>query len=222
MALRHGALVRATWDVPVDEPCSLVRYNVLLEWDGRVGMNSPESDLMLLGNEIAHALASHEGATVGIDWDGSIPHWGGRKAQVKLAFLMGYVVRGCVANGVIPVFISPQSVRVALGLSKNLQKERVWQSAGLPADKADSDVKDALLLSYIVLNGENRHRAGSTAQADLSGFRVARENPKDPSTSSQTPRRVRNSPVHRPEWSGRRSHTTGHAGESAAATPPTG
>lgn len=159
-ALRHGVLVRATWSFEAAAP-ELLSSEVLVEWStpprkqGVLHTDVSIPEIQEFCNWITSEVAAHRvsGIPVGVDWHPMSIFWGNRKAGVKLTFMMGYLCRALETLGIPVVFMDPGHVREAFGLPVKTKKEDIWDQVEFLPDAADSDERDALILSYLVAEG---------------------------------------------------------------------
>lgn len=174
LSLRHGAMVFGAWDL-ADEDHTLTSYDRIVIWDkvktkkarsagrGKVkeGLQekSTATDIRILTGEIYKALTRWERQTeipanlpIAVDWDPLSIFWGRRRAASTLAFFAGYLGRAMENAGHPVVFISPDEVRSRLGMPKKISKEELWVLFPdiLKEEEANSDVRDAMILTYLI------------------------------------------------------------------------
>lgn len=161
-ALRHGVLVRATWEVQDDEDpmtAKLITYGIRAEWTQRNATELTPRRIAQLGQLIATGVDKEDQyPRIGIDWDFAMVFMRGQAhATARVAFLMGYLYNELIDAKTIPVFITPTELRHRLDLPAKAEKELTWTRLPLPrtqpkgiTKKAFSDVQDALILSYLV------------------------------------------------------------------------
>lgn len=143
----------ADWDFDKPDDEQLISYELLAEWDGAaLGQNSTTEDLRKAANAICSRIAQKKtlGVPVGIDWDLAVTFWGNRKAGTRLTYFTGYLTRALETLGCPVIDVSPASLRTGLGLPTRTPKDQVTaQFSFFPRD-ANEDLRDALLLSYVV------------------------------------------------------------------------
>lgn len=156
-SLRHGILLEAEWSFAGDTP-QLLSSHVLVDWStpprkrGILHVDVSVPEIQTFCNWIISEVRKHEvsGMPIGVDWHPMSVFWGSRKAGVKLTFMMGYLCRALETLGIPVVFMDPGHVRQAFGLPARTKKEDIWEEVAFLPDSADSDERDALILSYLV------------------------------------------------------------------------
>lgn len=163
LSLRHGAFVKGKWDLG-GKLHNLRAYRILLQWDKPGGLNEksdfPEIRVFCLQvykelRRLKDAGKLPPGA-VAVDWDPTTVFWGRRRAAVTLGFLAGYMARTLELLGLTVVFISPGELRRKLLQKHKAKKSIIWAlfpALRKKAKKEGSDVKDSLVLSYMVARG---------------------------------------------------------------------
>jgi len=156
-ALRHGVMVQGHWDFSGKTP-ELVSSNVIAEWStprrqrGALHKDATIDEIQGFCNWITGQLAATRitGVPIGVDWHPMSIFWGDRKAGVKLTYMMGYLARSLETLGCPVVFLDPGEVRKAFGLPPSTPKESIWDQVSFFPGSANSDERDALILSYLV------------------------------------------------------------------------
>lgn len=181
-ALRHGVFVLATWDL--GKKPKLLDYKILYEWTKKNAHLSEKSTLAGIQRACRDIVRACGGGKdiyglsypVGIDWTSSTGFMGRRITASVLSFFIGYLSREFEVYGFPVVIITPQEVREQLGLPKNVQKPTVWKLLRQMIDSKQknelsneigtkveedrlSDVRDALILSYLTAVGRSRSEA---------------------------------------------------------------
>lgn len=111
-----------------------------------------------------------EGVIVGVDWDPTESFWGSRVSANQKTLILGYLSRGIVSYGAIPVVLNPSVVRNYYGLKGKVSKGEVWTAAlthhasSLDHEwwqaHTNEDVRDAYLLALICRDAEFLRRVG--------------------------------------------------------------
>lgn len=174
ISLRHGTLIEATWDLSKDRQ-GLVEYDIINHWTKGNGLNEQSTldDLRRKAHTILQSFDGHHvgGVPLGLDYDPTTAFWGRRIQASVLSFFVGYTIRTLELKGIPVVLISPAQVRRRLGLPHTAHKESIWELFnGLKIRKMHdkwlaSDLRDALVLSYLTARGNEGQRATTTSRS---------------------------------------------------------
>ncbi len=172
ISLTHGALVYGEWDTD-RRVHTLKEYAVLYQWDKEDDVSLSEkstlTDVRLFCLQVFDTLKDKEYTRlpIAVDWDPTVVFWGRRSSAVTLAFLVGYLSHTLEILGYPVVYITPAELREKLTSSrKSVTKGKIWSMFPdlKKRVKGDSDVKDALVLSYLVARSNDGPKQTSTAR----------------------------------------------------------
>jgi len=177
-ALLHGVFVLATWNL--SKKPKLIEYKILYSWtkkDPHLSEKSTQAGIKRACQAIVGACRDvTEPHPVGIDWTAYTGFMGRRLTAAILSFFMGYLTREFELYGFPVIMVSPAEVREQMGIPHNAPKEDVWHELRAMLDASQvkmrksqaSDLRDALVLSYLTAVGRSRHEAGQGLASHLS------------------------------------------------------
>jgi len=161
-ALRHGAVVLGYWK-QIDGNIYFASVDEIFHWTKKdaiaIGQRAAPKEIYRLTASILASMQPYKGVAVGIDYSKYIGHFKSRKIQVVTqSFFAGYFTARAQTQGHPVVFIDPSLIRKMIG---GKTKEDVWESFcnmsechhDWPAGELRDDLRDALILSYIVARG---------------------------------------------------------------------
>ena len=183
LALRHGAIVYGKWELG-RLGHTLVKDIVVFEWgkgtdNPGIGQNASDLEIRKFCNIVFKKMKHSRipRVPIGVDFDPNSVYWGNKKQAVTLSFMAGYMARCLELLGYPVIFITPKEVRGRLELGGRTNKKIVW--ALFPEIRrhktATEDMKDSLVLSYLVARG---YRIGNKnlKQTDIHHGKAKRKN----------------------------------------------
>lgn len=187
-ALRHGSLLRATWNFAGKIP-ELAEVNEIYKWSQSssvsCGVKDDPAQIQRLSMAILRSLKDHPAGYFSIDWDFNVGISVARKTQlVRMSYFMGYLTRCLQGRGNIVVMFAPLRVRRAFGLKNtagktdvflsfeketDLGKYNIWRGGRpLNNNQSDEDWYDALILSYVMAKAMLQEARNATITAKSS------------------------------------------------------
>ena len=177
LGLRTGAVMRVqTWQGE-SGPARLHDYQPI--WANTLGKRSraerrrnprrEERDplsIAFVGKEMLRAIDEKvpakllPGMAVGIDWSFYEGYMGNRRIASEKAFLAGFLYRGLLERGMVPIIIPPSVVRGKLGLAKTASKTLVHEALlprmmeGLSTVLLSDHERDAMILAYLAASAK--------------------------------------------------------------------